>query len=87
MGQRLTGRQLSQIEAEMRAGEAIAFRSTLDRVVESHEPVFYEMLHLSLSRRQRRTRGGLFPLWTDDAPQSHPDCIFSGFETRRTRED
>jgi hypothetical protein len=65
MGRPLTGRTLTEIEADL--GDTTLFRLALDDVVESTEPLFYVLRHRTQSGCMKRSYGVLLPLAGDTA--------------------
>jgi hypothetical protein len=60
MGTRLTGKRLSELEAQL--GDAVLFRGLLDQVTRYRAPRFYVLRHSTLLGAPRQTFGVLLPL-------------------------
>lgn len=60
MGTRLTGKRLSELEAQL--GDAVLFRGLLDQVRRYRAPRFYVLRHSTLMGALRLTFGVLLPL-------------------------
>ena len=70
MGTRLTGKRLSELEAQL--GDAGLFRGLLDQVVRYRAPRFYVLRHSTMMGARKWTHGVLLPLRRDPSPADSP---------------
>ncbi len=70
MGTSLTGKRLSELEAQL--GDAVLFRGLLDQVTRYRAPRFYVLRHGTLMGAPRQTFGVLLPLCHGSSPADQP---------------
>ncbi|MDZ7712774.1 MAG: PAS domain-containing protein [Rhodovibrio sp.] len=70
MGTRLTGKRLSELEAQV--GDAVLFRGLLDQVTRYRAPRFYGLRHSTVMGAPRQTFGVLLPLRRGPSPAEAP---------------